>query len=679
MSIVKVCPEDALDRSAHLAELVLAGYPQLAADTILNNETPGALVRIVGDAIRLLNFEFLGDSTKRKRAYQVLVEIALNLFGVESMRAGFSKQERKRTIEIIVETLRSWEIAERKESGAAGSAHSAIQEMLQDMKAVLMGRSMVAKMAENVEVELKQDALMESFISVMRRVIEQNIYYRIVTTGISKVGNDSATGLRMLRHLGAVQVSSNPVIAARAYEESPMLWSNFEEVVKEHREWSEKPDEYEDEITAYATVTSLLPNLLIFRPLAHLSDFRDGIVSYQLNPFLAASQEKTVKDAMKIYSILGEILGKYDVHLLWNTHSEGGRRRPNLVYKVAACSPAAIETTKSLNAMGIGTNNTVTYTASQEVTLILAAIEGMSKALRRGIPITQAYETNMIGRLEDHLREYEAENLLRKTLEGMGDKDQQLVGLAGQLGAFEDVKKASSFAEKMAVVCSKKYLRSLNEKAFADFLNQLNPKITRTRLSQLEQDIQHSGILVTRRVYGIFFGRRNRLKWIAYIEHRFGVSHDDAEEILDKIDMLPASKRRAADTYLVLGSKGVRNLTNTEFPDQQLKVWEVSRQKGFRLATFQNSLVKAPDRHMLERLLRIEDFRRAYELTPDLLQTLRNVGIRGEFGNGGLEPNDWPAYGAVLKTMDEFKRAYANFRQKAVEFVSKIAAQMRES
>jgi transaldolase len=679
MSIVEICPEDASDRSAHLVGLVLAGYPQLAADTILNNETPGALVRIVGDAIRLLNFEFLGDSTKRRLAYQVLVEILLNLFGVESMRPGFSRKERKMTIGIIVETLRSWEVAERNESGGAGFAHSVIQEIVQNMKAVLMGRSMVAKLAENVMAELKQDALMESFISAMRRAIEQNIYYRIVTTGISKVGNDSATGLRMLRHLGAVQVSSNPVIAARAYEELPELWGNFEEVVKEHREWSDKSDEYEDEITAYATVISLLPNLLVFRPLAHLSDFRDGIVSYQLNPFLATSQENTVKDAMKIYSILGEILTKYDAHLLWNTHSEGGSRRPNLVYKVAACSPAAIETTKSLNAMGIGTNNTVTYTASQEVTLILAAIEGMSKALRRGIPITQAYETNMIGRLEDHLREYEAEKLLAKTLEGLGDKDQKLVSLAGQLRAFEDVKKASSFAQRMAVVCSKKYLRSLNQKAFADFLNQLNPKITRTRLSQLEQDIQHSGIFVTRRVYGIFFGRRNRSKWIAYIEQRFGVSHDDAEEILDKIDMLPASKRRAADTYLVLGSRAVRNLTNTEFPDQQLKVWQVSRQKGFRLATFQNSIVKAPDRHMLERLLRIEDFRRAYELTPDLLRTLQNVGIRGEFGDRGLEPDDWPAYGAVLKTMDEFKEAYANFRRKAVEFVSKVGAQTRES
>ena len=89
----RVCPETlpsaALDRSGHLAQLALSGYPQLAADTILNRQIIGKVQGIVGNAIRILNFEFTRDPTIRQRAYEVLIEIACNLFGVESQRVGF--------------------------------------------------------------------------------------------------------------------------------------------------------------------------------------------------------------------------------------------------------------------------------------------------------------------------------------------------------------------------------------------------------------------------------------------------------------------------------------------------------------------------------------------------------------------------------------------------------------
>ena len=41
---------------------------------------------------------------------------------------------------------------------------------------------------------------------------------------------------------------------------------------------------FADEIALYGTVTSLLPNILDFRPIALLSNFKDGMVSIQLNP-----------------------------------------------------------------------------------------------------------------------------------------------------------------------------------------------------------------------------------------------------------------------------------------------------------------------------------------------------------------------------------------------------------
>jgi transaldolase len=675
-----VCPEAlpsaALDRSGHLAQLALSGYPQLAADTILNRQIIGKVQGIVGNAIRILNFEFTRDPTIRQRAYEVLIEIACNLFGVESQGVGFSRDEIDGSIRNITETLRIWEATEKHQNTVARAAQAAISSILQEMKHVLMGRSMLAKIAEHIETELAEDNLMESFLSAMRRAIQQNVYYRLVTRHISKIGNDSATGLRRMRHLGAVQVSSNPVIAPRAYEEFPSLWDEFKEVIKAHPHWFRDPEKHGDEIANYGMITSLLPNLLVFRPVALVSNFSDGFVSYQLNPWLANSSELTTKDAMNICSILSEILEKYDAHLLLNTDLEG-RKRPNIVFKVAACSPAAIEITSALNEMGIGTNNTVTFTVAQEVTLILAAMKGLSRALRKGIPITQVYETNMIGRLEDHLREVEAERLVREALERSQDKDKDLAHLATVLGASEGLKQASSIREKMTIVCSKKYLKSLTNEGFVKFLKQ-RPHLEEpeTLVSQLEEDIEHAGIFVTRRMYGIFFSPENRSKWITYIQKEFGLTLAEAKEVFSKIDALPSSKRRARDTYLVLGGRKLANLTNTEFPDQQLKVWEASNQKGFRLSDFYISIVRKPNANMLQRLLRIEDFRKAYELTPELAKQLQHIGIRGDLGVGGVQPDEWAQYGPVAKTMEEFKSSYLAFKQKAVGFVRKVAQEV---
>jgi transaldolase len=676
----RVCPEAlpsaALDRSGHLAQLALSGYQQLAADTILNRQIIGKVQGIVGNAIRILNFEFTRDPTIRPRAYEVLIEIACNLFGVESQRVGFSRDEIDGSIQNITETLKIWEATEKHQNTVAPAAQAAISSILQEMKHVLMGRSMLAKIAEHIETELAEDNLMESFLSAMRRAIQQNVYYRLVMRHISKIGNDSATGLRRMRHLGAVQVSSNPVIAPRAYEEFPSLWDEFKEVIKAHPHWFRDPEKHDDEIANYGMITSLLPNLLVFRPVALVSNFSDGFVSYQLNPWLANSSELTTKDAMDICSILSEILEKYDAHLLLNTDLEG-RKRPNIVFKVAACSPAAIEITSALNEMGIGTNNTVTFTVAQEVTLILAAMKGLSRALRKGIPITQVYETNMIGRLEDHLREVEAERLVREALERSQDKDKDLAHLATALGASEGLKRVSSIRDKITIVCSKKYLKSLTDESFVKFLKQHSHlEKPETLISQLEEDIEHAGIFVTRRVYGIFFSPENRSKWITYIQNEFGLTKAEAREVFSKIDALPSSKRRARDTYLVLGGRKLTNLTNTEFPDQQLKVWEASNQKGFRLSDFYSSIVRKPNANMLRSLLRIEDFRKAYELTPELAKQLEHIGIRGDLGVGGLQPDEWAQYGPVAKTMEEFKSSYLTFKQKAVGFVRKVAQEV---
>jgi len=651
-------PPQNLDRSGRMVWLALGGYPRLAADTILIKSVKGKIGTVVGNAIRQLNLEFLESQSTRKHCYETLIETALNLTGLERKRAGFSDGDTEAVLGEIVEALKGWEAQERKE-GVSLIITEVVQSQIMGMKRVLFGQGMVSKMGESVERSIDAESVAESFLSASRNEVQGNVYYKIVDQGLSKLGNDSATGLRWLRHLGAVQVSSNPVIAARAYEELPDLWQKFEPVIAAHPEWRDDPSKSGDEVAMLATVNGLLPNLLDFRPIALLSDFEEGMVSIQLNPFKAGSKEESVGDALKIYSILQDILLLYDAHLMGGSDFEG-RGRPNVVFKVASGNAVALETTEALDKLGIGTNNTVTYTVSQEIMVARAAMKGLAGARLAGIPPTRVYVTNMEGRLEDHLREVQAAVLLKQHLGETDDADQRIREIAERLGLRGELEGAGTLDEMIALLCARKNLKTLTEDWFASLVP------ASANLARMEQDIRWAGILVTRRVFGLAFGPRAAPIWEKHLQATMGLSLDQAKDAVSRVDLLPASKRREDDTYQVLGGKATKNLTNTEFPDQQLKVWLHSRKNAFDLSDFENSIARS-EPEVLARLLALEDFRKAYELTGQLSRELNELGIDVPREDGGLEPGQWDSYGPVVKTMREFKGAYLTFRNRLVQ------------
>ena len=603
-------------------------YPLLAADILLKKELAGKFTKIINQIIKQISLD--------ENNCRALFEVIFNLIGLESKRIGLSKIEKERSLQIIKGLLKKWGAAERGKL----ILEKTVQNIIQEMKRILAGKSMAAKMAENIEAAVDKNRLIESFIGAVKNEIADNVYYKMTDQEFSKFGNDSATGLKIVRHFDYVQVSSNPVIAARAYEEFPELWDSFKKIVQLNPDWRKNPKKYTDEITLYATLNSLLPNLLVFRPIALLSNFHDGLVSYQLNPLLAENVAASVKDVQRICSILKDILYYYDKWSGWETDG-----RPNIVFKVASSSPAAIEITRKLNEINIGTNNTVTYSVSQEITLLLTEAEGMAKAAQKGLLPSQVYQTNMIGRTEDHLRESEAEKLVNNLNEQSFKK--LIKAMMGDAkGSREELTK---------IVCAKKYLKTLaDEKFVAVFGLKMKEK-----LIELEEAIELSGIFVTRRVYKIFFN--NKVKILNWLKKDFNLAPAQTRKIFDRIDLLPASKRRARDTYLVLGTP---NITNTEFPDQQLKVYLEAQKPDFNLNKFRDSINQKDSPKLVDRLLKIEDFRKIYELTPELANKLSKIGIKGAYGLGGMEPSDWSKYGAVVKTMNEFCTAYRDFQDK---------------
>jgi hypothetical protein len=678
-----------LNHSEHVVDASLKGYPQLAADHLLNAKMRGKLVAVLGDMIRRLSLEFSrskpssGETAEeqarkvrmRQRAYEALIEISLNLVGMESRIVGFSEKEVNESLKHIVRVLDCWEIMEKNEGTEVSVAKAVVDRFLVDMGKVMHGEGMVAKMGKEMREGLVDGRWASSFIESAKNVIQDNVYYRMIEKGFCKFGNDYALGLRWLRHLGFVQVSTNPVLAAIAYDDDPELWDEFRKVAENHNEWMAKPEELGDEIAMQATMVALWPNLLVFRPIALLSKLHDGMVSYQLNPNVAASFEGSIEDALKIYSAAEEFLRRYDAYLTWDSSSTLERGRPNIVFKVAGGYPAAAEITATLNSLGIGTNNTVTYTVAQEVTLIMAAMRGMAEAVKKGIRPTQVYETNMGGRLESHLRDLEAEKMLLEALHKSEDEKKILQRLAKELNAEEELKKKVLLEEKIKEMCGYTYLKRLTHPAFVEAIASAKTKgktkeETLAFLSRLENGLGLAGTFVAQRVYWIFFSPENRPKWLLHLQSEFGLSPSKAEEVMDKIDVLPASKRKPADTFLTLAG---RNMTNTEFPNHQWNVLQASRQGGFKLEDYSNAILRKPESDVLKRLLVLEDFSRAYELTPELRKDLDEIGITGDFGDGGLRVEEWPDFGSVVKTMNQFSSGYEEFKKRAVEFVQKIS------
>ena len=673
------------DHVAHILQLTQMGQTPLAADHLLFPETNGILSKTVSGVIQKLNILFAlskpsnNDTEQslnrkiylRQYAYEVLIEVALNFYGLESR--WLNKEEKSECLQYIMNVLEEWENLEQKERRFSISA-AVIRKWLSRMKRVQKGNSMVAKTAQRIEGSLDfQKNILVDFLKKSEMEIKGNIYYKMVKEGRCKFGNDYALGLRWLRHLGFEQVSTNPVLAARAYQDEPGLTETFQEEVKNHPsfgQWSAKPSKYAEEITLFATLLALWDNLHVFRPI--FFNLREtsggGVVSFQLNPNIAHLIEESIRDVFRVFSLASENLSTYDGYLLAGYRIQGERGRPNMVIKVAATSPAARTITRTINTFGFGSNITVDYSVSQEATLILEEMEGMAGAIRKGIRPTQLYMTNMGGRLESHLREVRLEEFFQELRKKIGEERaiEKIIRLSEANGTKEKVSRAKNYEEKVwAVTRFAHGQKKINEPIF----EALREGVSKESLQQWEEVIEKSGTLVARRVWSIFFSETNREKWTAHLMNKHGLTQDQVRWIMNRIHYLPASKRKPFDTYWTLSS---RNLVHTEFPDHQENVRRMAEEPQFNLKEVEESISHTFPSEILEQLSQIEDFQKAFQINSELAETFKEVGILEEFGLKGLKPSDWPTFGPVQKTLTEFKSAYDTFRGEMVSHLQTL-------
>jgi len=645
----------------HMVQQLKEGFTLAAADHILVRNGSDLQPLIEGFCRRVRSEVTVGGKDLAEKVFITATRVGLNLVGLDSRMAEIPADAAKSATSSLIDGVCALEELE------ASSARSAAELYLRGMESVNSGDSLPGYMAQKIRSIVTGPMMPSAFIRAFEEVARGTVYWKMVEGQYCKFGNDYARGLEILRHLGFCQVSTNPVLAARAFDEDPSLRSQLALEIKKHEDWMRNPEAHRDDMALAATLMALWPNLEVFRPLAVRRQNLDYMISFQLNPNIADDVEASLEDAKFAYGLASRHLTEYDRRL---GLSSLGAVPPNIVLKVAGSSKAASEITRELNAAGIGTNNTVVYTVGQEIRLILDSFEGKARALKAGKPITRTYETNMGGRFVSHLREVEATKIFAKIrdLHGEACALDLLKKLAGDLGLGGDLialsRGAGSIESKADKVCSYSNLKSLTHPAFLRTVERAG--LHRNNVEQLENDVRRAGTLVARRVYQTFYADDNRRKWIGYLQREFSLTDLQARSILESVDVLPASKRIPEDTYDTLAYP---NMCNTEFPNHARAVQAFAEEGEFNLAEFKSAALRSPETGLVERLSNLSDFVLGYEITSELAMRLVAAGtisVVESYGLRGISEEQWPGFGSVLKTMAEFRAAYQRFASQCV-------------
>lgn len=624
-----------------------AGQTLAVADRILISPQAGSLQSRVDELLDAIeNSGASGDLICK-----TLIQLGMNFVGRDAEIVGYGAEEIDTALDSVLDALDDLE---------ADQARSVVGGFLADMKSVNLADSLSGLLAERIESNLDLGNPARSFLELLKTNMRGGVYWQMIGENVCKFGNDFARGLEYLRHYGFCQVSTNPVLAAKAFDEDPSLDDELAAEIDKHEDWKSDPEKYADDIVMAATLIALWPNLSIFRPLAMHTDLKDYMVSFQLNPNIADQADASIEDARNAYRIADDYLKGYDKLLGVSDITLD----PNIVFKVGGGHEAARKITTVLNSEGIGTNNTVVYTVAQEVQLVIDAFEGKARAAQAGKQVVRTYETNMGGRFVSHLREVEAEKLF-----GALSEDRACELLAELASDLEVDIPEGTLAEQVVEICSFAYLKSLDHPVIlkvAEAAGQSSEAIV-----QLEADLKKAGTVIARRVHWIFYAPENRPKWAAYLSDTYGLSEDQSQWILASMDVLPASKRVPDDTLHALGA----NMCHTEFPNHQRAVQLVSEAPDFDLDELRESIGHEYEPGVTQRLYELPDFQKGYDLTPSLKDFLENevqIDLSG-WQTRGMEPGDWPEFGSVKKTTTEFKAAYDAFLVRCIVLAKEVA------
>ncbi|HVN80895.1 MAG TPA: hypothetical protein VMW38_18015, partial [Terriglobia bacterium] len=279
-----------------------AGHTLAVADRILINPEPGKLA----EKTKALLTAIAHSNCALPLIGQTTIRLGMNFAGRDAEIVGYSTGEVESAFKQVIQFIAQMDLSLKN------AMVQTVSDVLADMKSVNRSDSLPGLMAERIEGHLEPAEPASSFLCLFKGQIRTGVYWRMIGEGYAKFGNDYARGLEYLRHIGFCQVSTNPVLAAKAFDEDPGLTDELKEEVIKHEDWIEHPDAHADAMALAATLIALWPNLAVFRPLALHTGLKDFMVSFQLNPNIADDAELSIADAKQAYQLAAKYLKRYD-------------------------------------------------------------------------------------------------------------------------------------------------------------------------------------------------------------------------------------------------------------------------------------------------------------------------------------------------------------------------------
>lgn len=230
------------------------GESLAAADQVLINPRPGDLVSMTTAAIAAIRKHACTPAQEG----EALILLGRNFVGREAVIVGYKPEERDDAFKQVLAALDSLDLEIQK---------NVVESLLADMQSVNGGDSLPGLWAERIREKLNQEKPAGSFLIKLGEQIHRCVYTKMVEREMGKFGNDFARGLGWMRSFYC-QVSTNPVLAWKAYLEDLGLREKLKSKIAEHSDWLADPEAYKFEIAMQATLLALWPNLTIFRPLA---------------------------------------------------------------------------------------------------------------------------------------------------------------------------------------------------------------------------------------------------------------------------------------------------------------------------------------------------------------------------------------------------------------------------
>ena len=201
-----------------------------------------------------------------------------------------------------------------------------------------------------------------------------NSYLKAISESKSFWWNDSADYAKMDEAIenGATGVTTNPLLVKRSLYAYPDFWKPF----------IQDALSLEGDAKAEAIIKGITIEIAKkFQPIYEKTGGVQGYVCAQVNPKKQGDTEAMIANGKRLAA--------------W---------APNIAVKVPATS-AGIRAIEDLQAAGVTTVGTVSFTVAQAVAIAAAQQRGLERCRKAGIPEGKCFSVIMVGRLDDYLRD----------------------------------------------------------------------------------------------------------------------------------------------------------------------------------------------------------------------------------------------------------------------------------